>query len=110
MAAYTVYTTDLTGDSKAYTTPPANGDTFANDGHTFLHVKNANAGSCLVTIDSVKPCDQGQDHNVAVTVAATTGDEMIGPFPISRFGSVVTVISYGVTASVSVAAISIPQV
>ena len=88
---------------------PANGDTFTNDGHTFLHVKNANAGACLVTINSVKPCDQGVDHDPAVSVAATTGDEMIGPFPIARFGSPVTVISYGVTASVSVAAISIPQ-
>ncbi len=108
MAAYTVYGTDLTGDSKAYVTP-ANGDTFSNDGHTFLHVKNANAGTCTVVVNSVKPCDQGVDHDPSVVVAATTGDEMIGPFPISRFGSPVTVISYSVTASVSVAAISIPQ-
>ncbi len=108
MAAYTVYTPDLTGDSKAYVTP-ANGDTFSNDGHTILHVKNGNASACTVTIDSVKPCDQGVDHNPAVVVAATTGDEMIGPFPISRFGSVITVTSYSVTATVSVAAISVPQ-
>jgi len=108
LAAYQVYTPDLTGDSKAYVTP-ANGDTFVNDGHTVLHVKNANASPCVVTIDSVKPCDQGVDHNPAPSVAATTGDELIGPFPISRFSGVVTVTSYSVTTSVSVAAISVPQ-
>jgi hypothetical protein len=108
VAAYTVYTPDLTGDSKAYVTP-ANGDTFPNDGHTVLHVKNANASPCVVTIDSVRPCDQGVDHNPAPSVAATTGDEIIGPFPIARFGGTVTVISYSVTASVLVAAISVPQ-
>ena len=108
MAAYQVYTPDLTGDSKAYVTP-ANGDTFVNDGRTVLHVKNANASPCVVTIDSVKPCDQGVDHNPAPSVAATTGDEMIGPFSVARFGSTVTVTSYSVTTSVSVAAISVPQ-
>lgn len=110
MAAYTVYPIDLTGDSKAYVTP-ASGDTFANDGRTFLHVKNANASPSVVTINSIRPCDQGVDHDIAVTVAATTGDEMIGPFPPSRFNDSsgnVTVTTYSVTATVSVAAIRVP--
>lgn len=110
MAAYTVYPIDLTGDSKAYVTP-ANGDTFANDGKTFLHVKNANAGTCTVIVNSIRPCNQGADHDVSVVVAATTGDEMIGPFDPNRFNDAsgnVTVSSYSVTATVSVAAIRVP--
>ena len=110
MAAYTVYPIALTGDSKAYVTP-ASGDTFANDGHTFLHVKNANVAACTVTIDSVRPCDQGTDHNIAVVVAADTGDEMIGPFPVARFNDSsgnVTVTTYSVTSSVTVAAVRLP--
>ena len=41
-------------------------------------------------------------------VAATTGDEMIGPWPPTVWGGTVTVTTYSVTTSVSVAAISLP--
>jgi len=110
MALSPVGTITLAGDDKAYATP-TNGDTFANDGRTFLHVKNANAAACTVTINSIRACDQGQDHDVVVVVAATTGDEMIGPFDPARFNNSsgnVTVTTYSVTASVQVAAIRIP--
>jgi hypothetical protein len=108
MAVYTVYPTALTGDSKAYVTP-ASGDTFPNDGRTVLHVKNANAGTCTVTVTATKPCDvAGTLHTNVVVVAATTGDEMIGPFPVGVWGGTVTVTTYSVTASVTVAAISVP--
>jgi hypothetical protein len=108
MAVYTVYPIDLTGDSKAYVTP-ASGDTFPNDGRTFLHVKNANGAACVVTVTATKPCDvAGTLHTNVVSVGATTGDEMIGPWPVERWGGTVTVTTYSVTASVSVAAIRIP--
>ena len=108
MAAYTIYPIALAGDSKAYVTP-ASGDTFANDGRTFLHVKNANAGTCTVTVTATKACDvAGTLHTNVVVVAATTGDEMIGPWPPSVWGGTVTVTTYSVTTSVSVAAISLP--
>jgi hypothetical protein len=107
VAALTIYPYDLTGDSKAYVTP-ANGDTFVNDGKTALHVKNANAGTCTVTIASAVNCNQGVNHPVVVVVAATTGDEIIGDFDPARFGSTVTITSYSVTASVLVAAIRHP--
>jgi hypothetical protein len=108
MAVYTVYPTALTGDSKAYVTP-ASGDTFPNDGRTILHVKNANGANCVVTVTATKPCDvAGTLHTNVVTVALTTGDEMIGPFPVGVWGGTVTVTTYSVTASVSVAAISMP--
>jgi len=52
-----------------------------NTGHQFIHVKKSEATDCVVTI--VTPIT----HNglvVAdreVTVAASSGDELIGPFP-----------------------------
>ncbi len=107
MAVYTIYPYSQAGDSKAYVTP-ANGDTFPNDGKTFLHVKNANAGTCTVTIASPTTCSQGGTHPTVVVVAATTGDQMIGDFDVGRYGSTITVTSYSVTASVLVAAIRHP--
>lgn len=86
MAALTVAPIARTGDSKSYQTCNAGGDTVVNDGKTFLHFKNTNATPKTVTIDSVKPCSQGFDHNEAITVGATTGDEICGPFEVDRFG------------------------
>lgn len=81
-------------------------DTLTNNGNSFLHVKNANAAACTVTIDSITPCDQGFDHNYVVVVPANTGDRMIGPLPIKRFGNAPTV-TYSVTASVTAALIAV---
>lgn len=107
MAALTVYTTDLTGDSKAYVAASAGGDTMDNDGRTILHVKNTNAATRTVTVDSTQLCSFGVDHNPAVVVGATTGDEIIGPFSVTRFGSTVS-FSYDAVTNVTVAAIRVP--
>jgi hypothetical protein len=107
VAAYTIYPYDLTGDTKAYV-QPANGDTFVNDGKTFMHIKNANAGTCTVTVASAANCNQGFNHPNVVVVAASTGDEIIGDFDPARFGSTVTVTSYTQTTSVLVAMIRHP--
>jgi hypothetical protein len=65
-------------------------DTFANDGTVVLHVKNAGGSSDSVTIVSTKACDQGTTHNVVVSVPATTGDRLIGPFSPARFNDPTT--------------------
>lgn len=85
MAVQTVYPLSRNGDSKAYAAGASGGDTVPNDGRTFLHFKNSSGGSITVTIASVQPCNQGQTHNETVVVGATTGDEMAGPFDVSRF-------------------------
>lgn len=57
----------------------AGGDKFQNDGRTYLHVKNGGGSPITVTIDSRINCNQGHDHNPAVSVGA--GEErLIGPF------------------------------
>ncbi len=90
MAALVVASITLAGVAPALVAAAAGGDTFANDGDTYLHVKNAGAGACNVTVDSVALCSQGFDHNVAVNVPAGA-ERIIGPFAPARFGAVCAV-------------------
>ena len=107
MATLAIQTIDHTGLAEALAAAAAAGDQFANDGRIFLHVKNVNAASRDVTINSQNNCSQGFDHDITVTVPATTGDKMIGPFPPGRFddsGGFVQV-TYESEVGVTVAAI-----
>jgi hypothetical protein len=111
MALLTVHQLSMTGDSKAYVAADAGlTDTFPNDGRTFLHFKNTNAAARTATVNSIRPCDQGVDHNVPISIAATTGDEMAGPFDPGRFNdsSGLCSVSYDAVAGLTVAAIRLP--
>lgn len=61
------------------------GDSVSNDGRTYLHFKNADAAPHTATVNSRSNCSQGFDHDVVVTIPATTGDVKVGPFPKGRF-------------------------
>lgn len=62
------------------------GDTFLNTRKTILIVNNSDTVAHSVTIDSVKQCDHGFDHDLTVSVAA--GEEKkIGAFPSNRFNN-----------------------
>ncbi len=70
------------GVTAAYAAAAGGGDTFTPDRDTFLQVKNASGGAITVTI--VTPRTDGVGNAVAdntVSIPATTGDKMIGPFP-----------------------------
>lgn len=54
---------------------------FNNDGKTFLHIKKSGAGACTVTISTPNTVDGLAIADLTVSVPATTGDKMIGPFP-----------------------------
>lgn len=86
----------------------AAGDEFANSGRTFLHVRNGGAAQVTVTVDSVKLCDQGFDHDVTVAVPAG-GERLIGPFEPGRFNnsSSRVRVTYSAVASVTVAALEV---
>jgi hypothetical protein len=95
------------GLNPSFVAADAAGDTFLPGTGVMLRVKNASAAAVTVTVNSVRPCDQGFDHDVAVSVPAG-GDVTIGLFPSERFagaGGVVSV-TYSATASVSVAVIA----
>lgn len=76
----------------------------------FLHVKNANAGACTVTlVDGGKTPAGSSAASPTVSVPATTGDRMIGPLPRSMVDSSTGLITvtYSVTASVTAALVAI---
>lgn len=60
------------------------GDKFENKGNAFLIINNASAAAITVTIDSVKKCSQGFDHDLSISIAAGT-EEKIGKFSTERF-------------------------
>jgi len=84
MAALSVQAASLVGLTPSFGAAAAGGDSFANTGKEFLHVKNGHSGSQTVTVNSQTPCNYGSDHDVAVAVPAG-GERIIGPFPKDRF-------------------------
>ena len=66
------------------------GDAIANyTGKEFLIVKNSHATNPrTVTIGSVEACNQGSDHDLAITVAALTTRLIKAPNPASRWKDV----------------------
>lgn len=108
MAQLTVQNIGLTGLAPTYTSASGGGDTFLNNGKTFLHVKNAGASAVTVTIDSKVLSNYGTDVDIAVSVPASS-ERMIGVFDIGRFSDLNTGlanITYSAVTSVTVAVIS----
>ncbi len=58
---------------------------FKNDGRTFIHFKKSGAGACTVTLKTPAKIAGLDIEEPTITVAATTGDIMAGPFPPSIF-------------------------
>jgi hypothetical protein len=97
------------GITPTYASAASGGDSFLNtDGRTFLQIKNAGS-SITVTIASRKLCSQGHDHDPVITVGATTGDVMAGPFNPEEFNDAAGLVSvtYSAVTSVTVAAFSL---
>jgi hypothetical protein len=77
----------------------------------FLHVKNANASNCTVTLTDSGTTPAGSAAtSPTVLVPLTTGDKMIGPLSNALASSATGLISigYSVTSSVTAALISVP--
>lgn len=108
MALLTVTKPSLTGVTSNPVPASSGGDTFPNDGFTFLRVKNGGGSSITVTINSQTPCNYGFDHDMTVTVAAGA-EELIGTFPVNRFNDANGYVSvtYSAVTSVTVEAISV---
>ena len=109
MAVLTVGSVTRTGAATALVAAAAGGDTFANDGRTFIHVKNGGASPITVTVPAVSRCSQGQLHDVAVSVTNGT-EKRIGPFPPSIYNNPTTgiaSITYSAVTTVTVEAVSL---
>lgn len=107
MALIPIQSPVVTGVALTYAAA-ANGDTFINNGRTFLSVKNTDGSAHVVTITSVVNCNQGFNHNPTVSVPATTGNVLIGPFPTDRFNDInlQVAVAYAALTGMSVAALS----
>lgn len=82
-------------------------DTYRNTGSQVLHVRNAGAGACTVTIVGVAACNQGTVHSQAYNVPA--GEDRIIPAQSpDRFNNVsgLTTVTFSPTTSVTVAVLA----
>ena len=109
MSSLTVQNISLDGLKPIFVAATEEGDTFVNNGRTFLHVKNADTvAERTVTINSLVECNQGHDHDIEVEIPKEE-ERIIGPFSPSRFNSNTGEVSvtYDDHSDVTVAAISL---
>jgi hypothetical protein len=108
MAELVVQTISLTGNKPVTVQGGLNGDSFVNDGQTYLYVKNTGASSNTVSIESRKQCNQGHYHNISVSIPASE-ERQIGLFPPDRFNDIGKriVVTYGLGTNLQVAAIKL---
>jgi len=90
MAELTVQTVSRTGVTPTYQALGAS-DTFANDGYTVLLIKNGHSADCTVTAAITRTVDGVAPAGKSITVPATTGEKLFGPFPSTDYGSTVTI-------------------
>ena len=79
-----VVLTGLDPLTPAYVAATSGGDDVLNSGNVFLHFVNGATQETTVTINSIKACNQGFDHN-AIVVVPVSEERMIGPFDRGRF-------------------------
>ena len=107
-SAITVQTVDIIGEVITFAAANIDGNYFANDGLTYLHVKNGGTGPIIVTINSVKNCSYGFDHDLSIIIANDI-EKVIGFFSKKRFNTVdgVVEITYSGITAVTVAAVKV---
>jgi len=85
---------------------------FNNTGKEILHFKKSGASDCTVTIVTPETVDGLAVADRTLTVPASTGDKMIGPFPPEHYNTPGTATFQGFTLSevtgLSVAIIRLP--
>lgn len=114
MALFATQEINYAGTTPSYAAVNAS-DTFVPDEYTFLHVKNTNAATRTITVTthSTSVGGLGVADVGPVTIAATTGDEMIGPFPARHFADPTTglaTVTYSVTTNVTAAVLRLAPV
>lgn len=96
------------GTALAFVAAAAGGDRFPRDPRGYLHVKNGGGAPINVTLNSVKNCDQGFDHDEVVAVPAG-GERLIGGFADDRFADAqgYVNVTYSAVVTVTVAAVQV---
>jgi len=109
MAALTVATPSITGGVSTPVAAASGGDTFTNDGRTYLRVTNAHGSAArTVTVDAPGTCNfrvtAHAGHDSVTTVAAGTTRD-IGPFQVDQFSETCSVTYSDSAADLTVAAV-----
>lgn len=84
MAVLTVNEISRAGVSGALTAAAGGGDSFANDGRTYLDINNGSGGSITVTFVTQQTIDGLAVADLAVAVGAGVRTK-VGPFPPSIY-------------------------
>jgi len=111
MATLTVNTILYTGlDSESVFVAAAASQEFVNDGRTFMIIKNGSGGSITCTVTSAGTTQGRAIADDVITVGATTGEQMVGPWPRSIYNAADgnIDITWSATASVTVAVFNLP--
>ena len=108
MAALTIQAVVKDGLEATFASADAGGDTFANTGAEFVHIKNGGGSQITLTIATSKTVD-----GLTVpdrTVAIPAGEERyVGPLLTDTHGSTVS-LSYSAVTSVTLAVLQLTQV
>lgn len=91
------------GLDPTYEAANADGNSAANDGHIYLHVKNGDTAEHTVTVITTATVHGYDLTDQAIPVAAG-GEAISGPFPPATFSRELT-IDYSATTSMTVAAL-----
>jgi hypothetical protein len=107
MATYTVQSIVAAGIVPSYAAA-ASSDKFANNGRTYLHVKNGGGAPITVTIVTQYTAGGLALADQAVSVA-NGAEKVIGPFPTDLYNDAngETTVTYSATTSVTAGAFSI---
>ncbi len=84
------------------------GDTFSAGDEVYLEVKNADSGSHTVTVATPGTVEGIAESGFQFTVPATTGNVLVGPFPVHLFG-VTASVTYSAVTSQTIAVLSMGQ-
>ena len=84
MATLTVQNISLAGITPSYASAAAGGDEFVNTGDTLFQIKNGGSEITL-TIETPAKIEGIYIAEITVTIPATTGDKMVGPFDPAIF-------------------------
>jgi len=101
MATLTVNTVDRGGFDLAggFVATASGGDKFPNTGTEYAVFKNTSGGNITVTLAIQATVDSQVVTNRTVTVAATTGIKIVGPFPTSTYNDANSMVNFTYSTS-----------
>ncbi len=111
MATLTKQTITRTGLSPTYASAAGGGDKFVPGDDTFLNVRNASGAPITVTVVTPGAVEGQAIADLTFSVPATTGNIMVGPFPLALFANSaddnLAAITYSGVTSLTIAAVKL---